>query len=74
MATYLSYNLNSLFEIWITLVWMFCAGHFVIHLFIAWYAWRVLKQDKARVAWFWPIIASIASLITAFITIAILGT
>jgi len=73
-ASYLTRPLSSFLEIWGTIVWIFVGGHFVIHLFIAWYAWRVVNLDKARVSCYWPIIASLSSVITGFVTAAIIGT
>jgi len=72
-VSYLQKELSSLLEIWGTVVWFFVGGHFIIHLFIAWYAWRVVNLDKAQIAWYWPLVASLASAFTGFVTVALIG-
>jgi hypothetical protein len=73
MVRYLVDKLESFVEIWGTIVWLFVGGHFILHFFVSWYAWRVVNQDKARVHWLWPILASFASIVTAFITVGIIA-
>lgn len=73
IMTYLHGNLSTFVEIWGTIVWLFAAAHFLIHAIVAWYAWRVVRNDKAPIPWFSPVLACVAAAITGFVIIAILG-
>lgn len=76
MATtaYLSRSLTSFLEIWGTIVWLFVAAYFLVHLFIACYGWWVINQGEAKFAWYWPLLSSLLSVFVGFVTIGILGT